>query len=114
MEKPLNIGMIGYGFMGRAHSNAFTQAGHPRELVTLVNGYADTGKALITGGVDKVVFTGSLGNGKRVLASAAETLTPVSLELGGKDPMVVCADADIHRAAAGAVWGAFQNSGKAR
>ena len=46
------------------------------------------------------------------MAAAAETLTPVLLELGGKDPMVVCADADLDRAAGAAVWGAFQNSGQ--
>jgi acyl-CoA reductase-like NAD-dependent aldehyde dehydrogenase len=47
------------------------------------------------------------------MAAAADSLTPVLLELGGKDPMIVCADADIHRAVSGAVWGAFQNSGQA-
>ena len=52
------------------------------------------------------------GTGKRVMAAAADTLTPVLLELGGKDPMIVCADADLDRAARGAVWGAFQNSGQ--
>jgi len=62
--------------------------------------------------VDKIVFTGSVRTGKRVMAAAADTLTPVVLELGGKDPMIVCADADLDRAARGAVWGAFQNSGQ--
>ena len=58
------------------------------------------------------MFTGSVRTGKRVMAAAADSLTPVLLELGGKDPMIVCADADVERAAKGAVWGAFQNSGQ--
>jgi acyl-CoA reductase-like NAD-dependent aldehyde dehydrogenase len=59
-----------------------------------------------------VCFTGSVATGKKVMAKAAETLTPVTLELGGKDPMIVLDDADVERAANGAVWGAFSNSGQ--
>jgi len=81
-------------------------------LVQVVTGGGATGEALVRSGVDKVVFTGSVSTGKRVMAAAADTLTPVLLELGGKDPMVVCADANLDRAARGAVWGAFQNSGQ--
>jgi acyl-CoA reductase-like NAD-dependent aldehyde dehydrogenase len=81
--------------------------------VQVVTGGGATGDALVRGGVDLVCFTGSTATGRRVMAAAADTLTPVVLELGGKDPMIVCADADVHRAAAGAVWGAFQNSGQA-
>ncbi len=81
-------------------------------LVQVVTGGGATGEALVRSGVDKVVFTGSVATGKRVMAAAADTLTPVLLELGGKDPMIVCADADVERAARGAVWGAFQNSGQ--
>ena len=82
------------------------------DLVQVVTGGGATGEALVRSGVDKVVFTGSVRTGKRVMAAAADTLTPVVLELGGKDPMIVCADADLDRAARGAVWGAFQNSGQ--
>jgi acyl-CoA reductase-like NAD-dependent aldehyde dehydrogenase len=82
------------------------------DLVQVVTGGGATGEALVRSGVDKVVFTGSVRTGKRVMAAAADTLTPVVLELGGKDPMIVCADADLQRAARGAVWGAFQNSGQ--
>ena len=57
------------------------------------------------GGVDKVIFTGSLENGKRVLAEAAKTLTPVVLELGGKDPLIVCDDADLEQAVHAALTG---------
>jgi succinate-semialdehyde dehydrogenase/glutarate-semialdehyde dehydrogenase len=62
--------------------------------------------------VDKIVFTGSVATGKKVMASAARNLTPVVLELGGKDPAVVCRDADLGRAAKGIVWGAFLNAGQ--
>lgn len=82
------------------------------EIVQVVTGAGATGEALVRGGVDKVAFTGSVRTGKRVMAAAADSLTPVLLELGGKDPMIVCADADLTRAARGAVWGSFQNSGQ--
>ena len=60
------------------------------DLVQVVTGGGATGEAVVRGGVDKVVFTGSVRTGKRVMAAAADTLTPVLLELGGKDPMIVC------------------------
>ena len=63
--------------------------------------------------VAKVVFTGSVATGRKVMEAAAANLTPVVLELGGKDPAVVCRDADLDRAAQGIVWGAFFNSGQA-
>jgi acyl-CoA reductase-like NAD-dependent aldehyde dehydrogenase len=62
--------------------------------------------------VGKVVFTGSVATGKRVMASAAKNVTPVLLELGGKDAAVVCRDADLDHAARGIVWGAFLNCGQ--
>jgi succinate-semialdehyde dehydrogenase/glutarate-semialdehyde dehydrogenase len=62
--------------------------------------------------VGKIVFTGSVATGKKVMAAAAKNLTPVVLELGGKDPAIVCRDADLERAAAGVVWGAFMNAGQ--
>jgi len=60
----------------------------------------------------KIVFTGSVATGKRVMVAAAKNLTPVVLELGGKDPAIVCRDADLDRAARGIVWGAFLNCGQ--
>ena len=74
-------------------------------------GYGDTGAALIDA-VDFVMFTGSTATGKKVMERAAHTLTPVSLELGGKDPMLVCADADVERAANAAVHYSMQNAGQ--
>src|SRR5258705_10961925 len=62
--------------------------------------------------VAKIVFTGSVATGKKVMAAAAKNLTPVVLELGGKDAAVVCRDADLDRAARGIVWGAFVNAGQ--
>jgi succinate-semialdehyde dehydrogenase/glutarate-semialdehyde dehydrogenase len=62
--------------------------------------------------VGKIVFTGSVATGRKVMAAAARNLTPVVLELGGKDPAIVCRDADLDRAAKGIVWGAFLNAGQ--
>ena len=63
-------------------------------------------------GVDKLFFTGSVRVGKELMAKAARSLKPLSLELGGKDAMIVCADADLERAANGAAWAGFTNAGQ--
>ena len=81
------------------------------DVLDVVNGMGETGSALVDE-VDFIQFTGSDRTGKQVMARAAETLTPVSLELGGKDPMIVLSDANIERAANAAAWGGFQNSGQ--
>jgi acyl-CoA reductase-like NAD-dependent aldehyde dehydrogenase len=91
----------------------FNRAGLPDGLLEIVTGDGSTGAALVDARVDKIMFTGSVATGKRVAEAAAKHLTPVVLELGGKDPMVVLEDADIDNAARGAVWGAFANSGQA-
>ena len=70
------------------------------------------GPAFLAAGVDKLFFTGSVGVGKELMALAAQSLTPVNLELGGNDAMLVCPDADLERAAAGAVWGGMVNTGQ--
>lgn len=90
---------------------AFTNAGLPVEILQVVNGFGDAGTALVDE-ADMIAFTGSVKTGKLIAARAAQRLTPVSLELGGKDPMIVLRDADIERAANAAVWGAFTNSGQ--
>jgi acyl-CoA reductase-like NAD-dependent aldehyde dehydrogenase len=82
------------------------------DVVQVVTGAGDVGDALVRSEVDKVCFTGSVPTGTAVMRAAAERRTPVVLELGGKDPMIVCADADLDRAAAAAVWGAFTNCGQ--
>ena len=91
----------------------FERAGAPRDLVSVVHGEADVGEALVRAdGVDKILFTGSGKVGKLVAAAAAERLCPVTLELGGKDAMLVFADADLNRAVSGALFGAFGNCGQ--
>src|SRR5690606_8807774 len=62
--------------------------------------------------VDKLFFTGSTRVGKLLLARAAQTATPVSVELGGKDAALVCADADLDRAVAGIIWAGLSNAGQ--
>jgi acyl-CoA reductase-like NAD-dependent aldehyde dehydrogenase len=81
------------------------------DVFDCVHGTGETGGALIDN-VDFVQFTGSDRTGRKVMARAAETLTPVSLELGGKDPMIVLDDADLDRAANAAAWGSMFNSGQ--
>jgi len=91
----------------------FEEAQLPRGVLEIVTGDGSTGAALVEAGVDKIMFTGSVATGKRVAESAAKSLTPVVLELGGKDPMIVLEDAKLENAARAAIWGAFCNSGQA-
>jgi acyl-CoA reductase-like NAD-dependent aldehyde dehydrogenase len=88
-------------------------AGVPHDLFHVVTGEGPVGAALVSSPIDKLVFTGSVGVGKRIAAAAAERLLPVVLELGGKDPMLVLDDADVDVASSAAVWGAFVNAGQA-
>ncbi|MGH2962823.1 MAG: aldehyde dehydrogenase family protein, partial [Solirubrobacterales bacterium] len=81
------------------------------EVIQAVTGLGECGAAVVDE-VDFIHFTGSVATGKKVMARAAETLTPVSLELGGKDPLIVLDDADPERAANGAAWGGLANSGQ--
>jgi acyl-CoA reductase-like NAD-dependent aldehyde dehydrogenase len=81
------------------------------DVFDCVQGIGETGGALVDA-VDFIQFTGSDRTGRKVMARAAETLTPVSLELGGKDPMIVLADADLDRAANAAAWGGMYNAGQ--
>jgi acyl-CoA reductase-like NAD-dependent aldehyde dehydrogenase len=83
---------------------------HP--VLQVVHGMGETGAALTRGGVDKLAFTGSTATGRKVMAACAETLTPVLLECGGKDAMIVDADADLDQAAAAALWGGLSNAGQ--
>src|SRR3954463_15348750 len=86
-------------------------AGLPDGVMQVATGRGATGAALIEHG-DYVMFTGSVKTGKLVAMEAAKTLTPHSLELGGKDPMIVLKDADLERAANGAVFWSMANGGQ--
>ncbi|MFI6865102.1 aldehyde dehydrogenase family protein [Streptomyces sp. NPDC050421] len=81
-------------------------------LLTTVTGAASTGDALARSGVDKLAFTGSPGTARKVMAVCAETLTPFLAECGGKDAVIVTADADLDAAADAIVWGALSNAGQ--
>ncbi|MFT3693337.1 MAG: aldehyde dehydrogenase family protein [Kofleriaceae bacterium] len=83
------------------------------DLLQVVTGAGATGAALAKSAVDKISFTGSAATGKRVMQAAAERLTPVLMELGGKDAMIVTDDADVEKAAEAAVYGALSNAGQA-
>lgn len=87
------------------------KANFPENLLQVVIGGAETGEALIDN-ADMIAFTGSVEIGKRVMRRAADRLIPISLELGGKDPMIVLRDANLERAANACVWGALMNSGQ--
>jgi succinate-semialdehyde dehydrogenase/glutarate-semialdehyde dehydrogenase len=91
----------------------FEQAGFPKGVVSVLAVDDAVAGALVEDPrVGKIVFTGSVATGRKVMAAAARNLTPVVLELGGKDPAIVCRDADLDRAARGIVWGAFLNAGQ--
>jgi acyl-CoA reductase-like NAD-dependent aldehyde dehydrogenase len=87
------------------------EVGAPDDVFLVATGDGATGAAVVEQ-ADMVMFTGSTRTGRKVMQTAAETLTPVSLELGGKDPMIVLSDADLERAANSAVWNGFANGGQ--
>ncbi|HEV2724256.1 MAG TPA: succinic semialdehyde dehydrogenase [Thermoleophilaceae bacterium] len=87
------------------------ECGLPADVYQVVTGPGDVGAELIDH-VDFVMFTGSTATGRKVAERAARTLTPVSLELGGKDPMIVLRDADLEKAANAATWYSMQNGGQ--
>jgi acyl-CoA reductase-like NAD-dependent aldehyde dehydrogenase len=105
--KPSEFTPLGVAEMTRAWKE---ELGAP-DVFECVHGVGETGGALVDA-VDFIQFTGSGRTGSKVMGRAAETLTPVSLELGGKDPMIVLADADLDRAANAAAWGSTFNSGQ--
>ncbi len=97
---------------GELIGKLFREAGFPADLVTMVQGGGDVGQALIEAHPDKVFFTGSVFTGKHVAEACARHLLPSVLELGGKDAMLVLADADLDVASSAAVWGSFSNCGQ--
>ena len=87
-------------------------AGFPADLYQVIQGDGETGAALLDAGIDKVSFTGSVATGRKVGEACGRNLVPVTLELGGKDAMIVCDDADLDRAAQGAIVGSLTNAGQ--
>jgi aldehyde dehydrogenase (NAD+) len=89
------------------------EAGVPEGVLNIVTGRGDVGAALVAHpGVDKITFTGSTATGKRIVQASAANMTRLSLELGGKSPNIVFADADLDRAVPGAAMAVFANSGQ--
>lgn len=97
---------------GQLIADIFEEAGLPKGVLQVLHGDGETGAALLDAGVDKISFTGSVGTGRKVAEACGRNLIPATIELGGKDPMIVCADADLDRAVPGAVFGAFMNTGQ--
>ena len=92
--------------------DSFAEAVGDEPVFQVVHGLGETGAALCAAGVDKLAFTGSTRTGKKVMAACAQTLTPVLVECGGKDAMIVDADADVAAAADAACWAGMSNAGQ--
>jgi acyl-CoA reductase-like NAD-dependent aldehyde dehydrogenase len=90
----------------------FAEVVPEQPVLQIVYGTGEVGAALCRSGVDKLAFTGSTATGRKVMAACAETLTPVLLECGGKDAMIVEADANLDAAASACVWGGMTNAGQ--
>jgi acyl-CoA reductase-like NAD-dependent aldehyde dehydrogenase len=98
--------------LGERIARVFEKGGLPEGLVRVVHGGGQIGDALCRSSVGKVFFTGSVDVGRKVGEVCAADLKGSVLELGGKDPMIVCSDADLDNAVSGAVWGGFANAGQ--
>src|SRR5213082_1472885 len=97
---------------GALIERVFRDAAFPQDLIAVVQGGGEVGQALIEATPDKVLFTGSVATGRRVAEACAKKLIPSVLELGGKDAMIVLADADLEVASSAAVWGSYTNCGQ--
>src|SRR3954451_14603374 len=98
--------------LGERIQKVFDDAGFPPGLVRTVHGGGAIGQALCEASTAKIFFTGSVEVGRRVGQICAERMKGSVLELGGKDPQIVCADADLANAISGCVWGGFANAGQ--
>ncbi|MFE2249914.1 aldehyde dehydrogenase family protein [Streptomyces lavendulae] len=97
---------------GKWLTDTFTEVVPEHPVLQLTTGAGPTGAALCASGVDKIAFTGSRATGTRVLEACAPSVTPVLLELGGKDALVVAEDADVEAAVEAALWGGCSNAGQ--
>jgi acyl-CoA reductase-like NAD-dependent aldehyde dehydrogenase len=98
--------------IGQRVQDVFERAGVPQGLVRAVHGGGEVGAALVESSAAKIFFTGSVDTGRGVGTACAERLKGAVLELGGKDPMIVCRDAHLANAVSGCVWGGFANAGQ--
>lgn len=98
--------------VGEWLAHTFTEVVGGRPVFQVVTGFGETGNALCVSGVDKLAFTGSGPTGKKVMAACATNLTPVIIEAGGKDSLIVDEDADLEAAAEGALWCGMANAGQ--
>ncbi|MEY4109546.1 MAG: hypothetical protein RJB35_860, partial [Actinomycetota bacterium] len=98
--------------VGEYLAQSFIDSSLFADVFTCITGLGETGKFLCDSGIDKLAFTGSTRTAKIVAATCAANMTPVVLECGGKDPVIVAHDADIKRAADATVWSAFSNAGQ--
>ena len=98
-------------FSAKLAETLLLDAGLPEGVLQVLLGDGETGAAIVEGGVDKISFTGSVATGRKVAEACARQLIPCTLELGGNDAMIVCADADIDRAVDGAWLGSCMNTG---
>lgn len=90
----------------------FDSTGLPEDLFGIVHGTGEVGQALIASGIQKLVFTGGVETGRRVAAECGANLVPCVMELGGKAPLIACADCDVERTANAIVFGGFLNAGQ--
>jgi acyl-CoA reductase-like NAD-dependent aldehyde dehydrogenase len=97
---------------GQRIQDVFERAGVPQGLVRAIHGDGDVGAALVESSAAKIFFTGSVETGRAVGTACAERLKGSVLELGGKDPMIVCRDANLANAVSGCLWGGFANAGQ--
>jgi acyl-CoA reductase-like NAD-dependent aldehyde dehydrogenase len=97
---------------GALVAELFREAGLPEDVLQVLTGDGAMGAELVNSGVDKISFTGSVATGRKVGEACGRNLIPCTLELGGKDAMIVCEDADLERAVGGAVFGSFFNAGQ--
>jgi acyl-CoA reductase-like NAD-dependent aldehyde dehydrogenase len=105
-------GTLSRRFVQNMYNTILARRGHSADLVAVLPGYGDTGAALISSGVDKILFIGSPSTGQRVMKACAEHFVPVTLELGGKDPLVIFDDAEFEHAATICMRAVFWNCGQ--
>jgi acyl-CoA reductase-like NAD-dependent aldehyde dehydrogenase len=110
--KPSELTPATGDWLVRSFGEALRIFGDARPVLQLVTGPGSTGEALARSGVAKLAFTGSAATARKVMAAAAGNLTPVIAECGGKDALLVGADADLDAAADAAAWGAMSNAGQ--